>query len=68
MMNKKNNKLITGFLSDKLTKKEKVHFLKEASTNKAFIKELLREIEIDEVIGDGFGSGNEEDVDSGKPK
>lgn len=57
MMDKKKKKLISGFLSDKLTKKEKVQFLKEISTNKDFIKELIREIELDEVIEGAFGSG-----------
>lgn len=60
-MNKKQNKLITGFLSDTLTKEEKARFLKEVSTNKALMKELVKELEIDDVIEEEFGSGMEKD-------
>ena len=62
MMSEKNNKLIAGFLSDKLSKEEKALFLKEVSTNKAFIKELLREIELDELIDQEYGLDEEGEV------
>jgi len=68
MMNKKNKKLITGFLSDTLTKEEKARFLKEVSTNKALMKELVKELEIDDVIEEEFGSAVEEDDDEDPDK
>jgi phosphopantetheine adenylyltransferase len=66
MMNKVNKNLITGFLSDKLTKKEKVKFLNKVSTDKSFLKELIREIELDDLIEEEFGAGDEDDIESDK--
>ena len=55
MMNEKDKKLITRFLSDTLSKEEKSEFLKKASTDKAFIKKVAREIDLDDAINKEFG-------------
>jgi hypothetical protein len=60
-MNEKNRKLISGFLSDKLSKEEKAEFLKKASTDKAFIKEIVKEIELDDAINEILGMNQEEE-------
>jgi len=60
MMNEKDKKLISGFLSDKLSREEKAEFLKKASTDKAFIKEIVREIELDDAINEKLGINQEE--------
>lgn len=52
MMNDLDKKLIAGFLSNKLSKEEKAEFLRKASTDKAFIKEVVREIELDDAINE----------------
>ena len=61
MMIMDRSKLIAGFLSDTLSKKEKALFLKEITTDKAFIKELVKEIELDELIDEELGLDKEED-------
>jgi len=54
-MNEQDRKLIDGFLSDNLSREEKSEFLKKASTDKAFMKEVVREIELDDAINEKLG-------------
>ncbi|MCD4711421.1 MAG: tetratricopeptide repeat protein [Bacteroidales bacterium] len=61
MMPKKSNNLISGFLSGNLSKKNKTRFLKKASTDRDFVKKLVREVDLDEVFEDEFGLGKDED-------
>lgn len=55
-MVKRNKLLIHKFLSRKLSKREKSRFLKRASTDKEFIKEFVKGIELNEVIEDEYGN------------
>lgn len=60
-MIEQNKKLIAGFLSDTLSKEEKAEFLRKASTDKDFIKEVIKEIELDDAINEKLGLKGKED-------
>jgi len=60
-MTKKDKELITGFLEDRLSREEKALLLKKASNDKDFIRELLREIELDGLIEQQYGLGELDD-------
>lgn len=56
MSGKKNIELIAGYLEKTLTPEEETEFLRRASTDKAFIKEFMKEAVLDdnlkELLGD----------------
>jgi len=68
-MVKKDKQLIHKFLSRKLSKREKAKFLKKASSDKTFLKEFLKGVELNEVIEDEYGiddNSSDDDTKSNK--
>ncbi len=65
-MEKRNKQLINKFLSGKLSKKGKSRFLKKASSDKAFVKEFMKGVELNEVIEEVYEKEEKKKSDSNK--
>lgn len=61
---KKNIRLINKFLSGKLSEKEKSRFLKKASSDKDFVKEFLKGVELNEVIEEVYEKEEKEEKEN----
>lgn len=59
-MRKKSPSIIDKFMLKGLSESDKKEFLHQATTDKQFIKDFVKALELEEMINDQFPSFNEE--------